>query len=418
MAVNIKTIIDAYLTRVNLSDANIAEDINNLQAAVEEIGYSQYQAAFANVETLAAGKTLTDDSGLLHVLNPNSADRTITLPAVAVTNHLFMICNASTGNYILSVVNSGATLIQAVRPSKTCIFFSDGLQWRVVGYDYIYETNYKITPTVATNNLTLTLTHMDGTTPSASRPLWFRIGDTMRAVTAALSVTVAAGANTFSAGSAFLATKTVGYFAYISWRSASSAVVLGFARVPFATIYSDFSGTATSELYAAFSTAPGSTDDVVNIGYFEATLGASATYYWSVAGFTSVNLRNIPTFESRWLISVSPNFTVATIDNGSGGQPPINEYRYRISGRAVDGHISGNGVKAGAGPLFSMSIDSLPFQPTNMTGYNAIGSAYLSDLRIPGVTVFFTGVHFVFSASIADNQAFTTGWGADMCYEV
>jgi len=165
----------------------------------------------------------------------------------------------------------------------------------------IKDTAYKLTPTVASNNLTLTLTHMDGTTPSADRPLWFRIADAWRAVTGTLAVTVAAATNTFNVGSAELATKEIDYFAYVSWRAASSAVVLGFGRLPFANLYSDFSATATNERYAAFSTAPASSDDVVNIGRFAAILSAGAGYTCTVPTFTTSNLVPHQIFETRLL---------------------------------------------------------------------------------------------------------------------
>ncbi len=193
----------------------------------------------------------------------------------------------------------------------------------------IKETVYKIAPTVATNHLTLTLTHMDGTTPSTSRPLWFRIGDAWRAVTGALAVTVNAAVNTFNAGSAELATKEVDYFSYVSWRAASSAVVLGFGRIPFASLYSDFSGTATDNKYAAFSTAPASGDDVVNIGRFAATLSAGAGYTWTVPTFDNSNLRHVPTFETRWLT------WIPTI-SGYSANPTDTVYIYRVNGRMCE----------------------------------------------------------------------------------
>src|SRR5688572_20636347 len=48
---------------------------------------------------------------------------------------------------------------------------------------------YKIAPSVASNNLTLALTHLDGTDPSSTNPLAFKIGNDWQLITAALTFT-------------------------------------------------------------------------------------------------------------------------------------------------------------------------------------------------------------------------------------
>lgn len=140
MTLNIKTIVDAYATRVDFTDFNLADDINALQNASEALANMTFsQAAFANVETLAAAKTLTDDSAVVQMLNPNSADRDINLPALAVTNHPFLIGNTNGSNYLLTVKNAGGTVIRVIPAGKFFLFFSDGNQWFYSGSD-IYKT--------------------------------------------------------------------------------------------------------------------------------------------------------------------------------------------------------------------------------------------------------------------------------------
>jgi hypothetical protein len=168
--------------------------------------------------------------------------------------------------------------------------------------------NGKISPTVASNHLTIALKTIAGTDPSATDPVYVMINGSLRSVTNALSVTVNAGANSFNAGSSELATKEIDYFPYLGWRASSSAVVIGFSRIPYATVYSQFSATATNEKYGVFSTAPASTDDVVNVGRFAATLSAGAGYTWTVPTFTSTNLIQRPCFETRKL-SWTPTVT-------------------------------------------------------------------------------------------------------------
>jgi hypothetical protein len=194
----------------------------------------------------------------------------------------------------------------------------------------------KIAVTVAANNLTAALKTTAGNDPSANEPVYTKINNAVYVITGALSVTVNAAANTFNSGSAELATKTVGYFPYLAYRAASSVVVLGFARIPWGRLGSDFSSTATAESYCAWSTAPAAGDNVVNIGYFEATLSAGAGYTWTVPTFTSTNLRNQPTFESNWLDwtpaqSASGSLTWTTLS--------ITRARYRMGIHKVEHEI-------------------------------------------------------------------------------
>lgn len=169
--------------------------------------------------------------------------------------------------------------------------------------------NGKIVPSVASNNLTVALKGMDGNDASSSNPIFVRIGDTIHKITSALSVTKNAGTNWFNAGSSELATYEIDYFVYLGY-NATDGVVIGFARIPYATDYSQFSATTTAESYCAISTITNATsgDDYVVIGRFGATLSAGAGYTWSVPTFTSINLFQRPIFETRWL-TWQPTYT-------------------------------------------------------------------------------------------------------------
>lgn len=177
--------------------------------------------------------------------------------------------------------------------------------------------NGKLSPTVASNNLTLAIKTMASADPSATDPVAVKINGTVRWITSALSVTLNAGTQYFALGTAFAALEQ-DFFAYVSWRTASSAVVLGFARFPYAAVYSEFSATNTNEKYGAFSTAPASTDDVVVCGRFAATLSASASFNWSVPSYTSINLVQRPIYDSR-IQSFVPVWA------SSGTQPVISD---------------------------------------------------------------------------------------------
>lgn len=171
-----------------------------------------------------------------------------------------------------------------------------------------YMVNGKLSVTVSSNNITVALKTKSGGNPSATDPVSVFINGTFRACTAALSVTKNAGTNWFASGAAELATKEIDYFVYLIWNTTPGTDIMdiGFARKPSGRVYSDFSSTTTNENYLAFANAstPTSTDDVVNIGRFAATLSASASYNWSVPTFTNSNLINHPIYETRELTYV------------------------------------------------------------------------------------------------------------------
>jgi hypothetical protein len=181
--------------------------------------------------------------------------------------------------------------------------------------------NGKIVTSVASNNLTVAIKGLDGNDPSATNKVYVRIGNTVRTITAALSVTLNAGTNYFNAGGAVVATQEVDYFAYLGWKAASSAVILGVSRIGFGRVYSDFSGTSTNEKYLATSSTPASTDEVENIGRFNATLSASASFNWSIPA-TSI-IVNRPIFKTRHL-TYNPNW------NGYSVAPTGGTYIYRL----------------------------------------------------------------------------------------
>ena len=163
--------------------------------------------------------------------------------------------------------------------------------------------NGKFTRTVSSNNLTVAIKAADGTDPSSTNPVYVMIGGTIRTITAALSVTVnagaASGAGTFNLGAVEFATIEQDVFVYLGWKASSSAVFVGISRIPYGRVYSDFSATAANEKYIAVSSTPASTDEVENIGRFNITNSGTASYNWSVPATDVTINRRIE--ETRWL---------------------------------------------------------------------------------------------------------------------
>ncbi|MDD4027022.1 MAG: hypothetical protein PHO75_02420 [Candidatus Shapirobacteria bacterium] len=177
--------------------------------------------------------------------------------------------------------------------------------------------NGKIVPSVSSNNLTVEIKGLDGNDPSATNPVYCRIGDNIRSITSALSVTKNAGTNWFNSGSAELATFEVDYFVYLGYNT-TDGVTIGFSRIPWGKEYDDFNATSTNEKYCAISTIThaASGDDYELIGRFAAILSAGAGYTWTVPTFSNKNLIQRPIYETR-LLTFNSVLTNVTEGNGT-----------------------------------------------------------------------------------------------------
>lgn len=221
--------------------------------------------------------------------------------------------------------------------------------------------NGLIVPTVASNNLTVAIKTLQNTDPSPSNPVYVWIGNTLRSITGALSTTFNAGFNGFNSGSSELATKEIDYFVYIGRLTAGGGLELGFARIPYARLASDFVNSGGDEKYARFGAATSLVDftEVVNIGRFAATLSASPSFNWSVPSFNNANLIQEPIYETRWL-TWKPTYGAT----GSMTYTTVTEEiaRYMVSQKSLSITLRSFGTTGGSA---SNALDaSLPFSFT------------------------------------------------------
>jgi hypothetical protein len=163
--------------------------------------------------------------------------------------------------------------------------------------------NGYILPTVAANNLTLSIS-TDPTTlvaPTVTNPVGIWINGTLRWITSALSVTATAGTNWFGYGSSQLATYSCKHYAYIGY-NATDGITLGFSPIHWGRLYSDFSATNTNDTFCRISTITNAAagDAYINVGSFFATLSAGAGHNWTVPTFTNANLIQEPDYTAPW----------------------------------------------------------------------------------------------------------------------
>lgn len=172
--------------------------------------------------------------------------------------------------------------------------------------------NGRISVTDTGSGINVAIKTLAGADATSTTPIKCVIGGTERSITAALSVTAADGTDFFAAGSGGMQTNEIDYFVYLGY-NATDGVVVGFARIPYARQYSDFSATSTNAKYAKISTitTAASTDYYNVIGRFAATLSAGAGFTWSVPTYTAINLIQRPIFKTRTL-AYTPTLTSGT----------------------------------------------------------------------------------------------------------
>jgi hypothetical protein len=242
-----------------------------------------------------------------------------------------------------------------------------------------FMRNGKIVTSVSANDLTVSIKTLAGADPSASDPVYVRIGNDERTITTATSKTLNDGTNWFNSGSTSLATFEVDYFVYLIWNTtpATDRVDLGFARIPYGRTYADFSGTTTNEKYLAFSGAdtPASTDEVEVVGRFNATLSATAAFNWSIPA-TSV-IVNRPIFETRELTA---SLATANTTLGNGTQTAI----YTIKGRdcaIIYEFILGTTSAMGTNPRITLPF-SIGTKYSTGNENHQVGTAWLEDRSV------------------------------------
>lgn len=222
----------------------------------------------------------------------------------------------------------------------------------------LLSTMYKIVPSVASNNLTVAVQHLDGSAPSANNPMVFKIGDAFYQTTSTVSFSRSAGTNWTGAGSAETVGQDIDFFMYaIAETGASAGLKFGFSRIPHARTMSDFVNTATSYKYIAGNWVNfNATDKVINIGRFRAQLSAGAAFNWSIP---SALVLNFPYFSTDWLYwnPVHTGFSVA---------PSSGATRYRLDGGLAT--LAYNPLTTGTSNGTGYTITS-PFLAKNIANY-------------------------------------------------
>jgi hypothetical protein len=358
--------------------------------------------------TPAAGKwTLYTKAGGLYYLD-DAGSEIGPLSALTKAAYTDVATGTDDAKYVTSLAIKNSVNVPNVAPSTSGnVLTSNGTAWTSVipslSANDLSVINGKIVPTVASNNLTLSLKTFAGTDPSATDPIYVTIGSTVRAITSALSVTKNAGTNWFNAGSAELATKEIDYFVYIGY-NATDGVTLGFSRIPYGAIYSNFSTTTTNEKYCAISTITNaaSSDTYINIGRFSAFLTAGAGYTWSVPTYTNSSLIQRPIFSTRWLSWIP----VITAETGSLTSYTLGTNQYQIDNETMNMSFSTTITNAGTGT--NALIATLPFTTAGTQSAFGLGR----ENAVTGILIlaFSRGTRSIYIIKMDNTSIITTGY--------
>lgn len=319
----------------------------------------------------------------------SDAARDITGFGFPTQGKTFLLINF--GSYSITLKNESASSTAANRlainadfelksgASVMLHYDASSSRWRMVGggggsASTPDTTEYKLSVTVVINDLIVAIKDKDGNNPSSGSPVKIKIGDTIRTLSAALSVTLLDGTNWFSFGAADKAAVQQDLFAYLGY-NATDGITIGVSPIPYASKYGDFSITNTNETYCKISTttSAASTDPYVVIGRLAATLSAGAAYTWTVPTFEPDTLRHCREDSTRKL-SFTPQWTNLTVGNGT-----VETYYQRI------GNVTKGKIRLVFGTTTSISGSVSVAPPTTHkhspsgTSYFAIGSISMVD---------------------------------------
>lgn len=290
------------------------------------------------------------------------------------------------GTNLINCVRGVEGTAQAHSAGATVNSFLTASMWNnIIEYTRDLPTrgliNGLIVPTVASNNLTIAIKTLQNTDPTPANPVYVWIGNTLRTITSALSVTANAGTNWFNMGSAELATREVDLFVFMAWNNAASQLMLGFGRIPYGRRFDNFVASGLDEkgvIRGGTLTGSANGDPYVNVGRFAATLSASPSHNWSVPTFNNANLIQEPIYETRNLewaptYGASGSMTYTSITTGTA--------LYKIKSTDLSLTLLSRGTVGGtpntsltATIPFAINIGSFSF-PTNAIR----GSTYVRD---------------------------------------
>lgn len=366
---NLMGVINALASKSTPIAADLISIYDTISSSAKNLSFTNLlaylQTNLANVTSTAHGFAPIAPADATKFLNGAAT------PAYALVKDSDLSTSNITTN---NATSSKHGFLPILSNSIVDVFRGDGSYGPIYAPEGFLQ-NGKITVTVSSNNLTVAIKGIDGNDPSVTNPVYVRINNVIRSITSALSVTAAAGTSWCNSGAAETATQAVDYFCYLGYNTGTSAVVIGFSRIPWAKQYNDFSATSTNDRYCKISdiTTIASTDYFTVIGRFEAILSATASFNWSVNTFTALNLINTPIYTTR-VLTYTPTWTNVTTTSATISAS------YYINNIMMDVWAS---ITFGASTAFTGTVStSIPMASTSLQVSTFCGQSIFRDVGV------------------------------------
>jgi hypothetical protein len=116
-------------------DDVLAAHVNDGYDVMEALAIDATRAAYANTLSMTSDLAFSDTDLPVQFLDPGGANRIVTLPAEANTNHKFVISNQADANEQITVQDDAAVIIDVVEWGVSKSFVSNGVSWESVEKD-------------------------------------------------------------------------------------------------------------------------------------------------------------------------------------------------------------------------------------------------------------------------------------------
>lgn len=216
--------------------------------------------------------------------------------------------------------------------------------------------NGKISVSVASNDLTISLLTLAGETPSEEDPVYATIDGITHTITYEVTLTKNEGTNYGSAGDM----GDRNWYVYLGYDTGTSAVIITASQIPYANYAGTFSTTATS-YKTTLNTNLDGVEAVVNVGCFRAILSASAAYQWSIGGTGLSYVR-----QGQFMSSDYPMYFKTSGATGFAASIPVIAIRYWIVGKMIVYNIDQDDFSGGTSNATGFTIPL----PMNVWGYS------------------------------------------------
>jgi hypothetical protein len=268
-------------------------------------------------------------------------------------------------------------LCHAIESTAQTLSSTDRTQvMQTIGLTGFGMRNGKIVPSVAANVLTVAIKTLAGNDPSTLNPVYVRIGDNIRKITAALNAVTTAMTDHWSRTS-----YTYSLFVYLGWDSVNSRVEILLCPQPTYLVYPAVNPAAPNprRLISYYGSHVGTaitTGHILQvIGRIDDVVQSAANNY---TGVTATNVINYPIYKTNYL--TSPNVPVKSNVADTAPVFTTNTFEYYLDNDICyfNFNFLGDGGVDGAGVAGFLVLYMPFFYNNTIVGTNRLASGVVT----------------------------------------